>query len=1308
MAFSIEDEDYGGTAGGETDPWAFSIEDDAPSRSQARAPPSAVARSSGHTQSRGPTQRATGAVSAPVSVRYGSAASGVSKADKMLEKYRAARSAQQRQSGGATTSGTGATAISSNIKPGRGGATVAFGRPQLEESDSFDADAVDVSLSPPDSRKPPVPSWRRNLSLDAGEGPVGASLSAPAPAAVPAAPSPRSAGGASRYKAAREVMVRSGSFNAGSGAPAATAAPAAEPSLDGITAALVRSQALSSLLGGAGSSAGAAASGAKSTAAGSFGSGSTGAAAGSSSTSSGGMGGTVFGKVSFGIGDLLADLASGPATDAGGAGGAEEIVEEDDEHDQPHTAASSKPASVQGSLTLSSSAAAGTRPLPIASLFPSTQPASAAVVPGAAAGAAAAAFPVGARVEVRYRRGGEWLPAVVRSAAARLAAGAGQAAGHSYVYSVRYEDGDAEDGVTSDCIRAAAAAGAGSGAGAGARASVASGTAATAGHSRPPLPLAPASPQQAGRLAAALAAVGSSPSPRYDDSFEDDHDGDHDAHPAHPAHGQSSQPGQATSAAAAATAAQQPARALTAGASSHDRLQQLQSMLAGGASKISPAAPAAAPAVAAGGDEEVTEWVSEPLAVAPLHSFAYSGLASNAYALPSAALGGEGGMYGDGQALMQASVLSAPADEVDGDDAAARHAGGSAPEPRPAEDYHRHVAGATADAEADYSNDFEGASVSASMSPLARHSRQVQVPVHVSHPQQGASEATGSAGFGSQPAAAAVNKTAGALSRHAPATSGVSRSRGAGASAAVAPPPLPPRAGDAASSAPAPAPVHALGVSSAPRFDPYTGQPLVPEATATSALPVPRFDPYTGQPLPSPAAGSTQAGPNGVPGLSQPPFGFGHPHAYGYPSPFVAPAAAFSPSPGMAMPLPLASPYLGASMARHAPGGPAFAASALLSPLGFASTALHSPGPLSGAYPAYPTHHMAQHMTPHMSPYGQFGGIPLHGGPPATAVEALARTWASISIAAAPPAAPPHAAGAKSTAIDAGAPSGGGHGEVHGGNGDEGGEAGRNSGMRSERDSPEHSGAAAAAAAASAAAGARASAAATAAGSSFFGSLAAAAHPAESAGISAAAAAATGAALASPIPIPPHLAHHPSVQQALARYQAVLRQSDAVFQTQLATLRQVLARTSRLSSSSSSGYGGSPADFGPHAPIDSAHSDVLGDAVAAGSTRPRAALSASRHGSGAPDSRRSSLAGSEVVLGDAPSHRDEAPINYSQRPAVGHRPALAATTQAVAGAAASAGGRVYSLAETKAQLQATRRPLLTFEEAMQRVRLGDS
>lgn len=65
---------------------------------------------------------------------------------------------------------------------------------------------------------------------------------------------------------------------------------------------------------------------------------------------------------------------------------------------------------------------------------------------------------------------------------------------------------------------------------------------------------------------------------------------------------------------------------------------------------------------------------------------------------------------------------------------------------------------------------------------------------------------------------------------------------------------------DLIDSLPAPPPVQVA------RFDPFTGQPLVPPAPEPA--PVARFDPFTGQPL-APPAPAQWTPPVGTPGLSQ-------------------------------------------------------------------------------------------------------------------------------------------------------------------------------------------------------------------------------------------------------------------------------------------------------------------------------------------------------------------------------------------------------------------------------------------------------
>lgn len=193
----------------------------------------------------------------------------------------------------------------------------------------------------------------------------------------------------------------------------------------------------------------------------------------------------------------------------------------------------------------------------------------------------------------------------------------------------------------------------------------------------------------------------------------------------------------------------------------------------------------------------------------------------------------------------------------------------------------------------------------------------------------------------------------------------------------------------------------------------------------------------------------------------------------------------------------------------------------------------------------------------------------------------------------------------------------------------------------------------------------------------------------------------------SPVPIPAHLAKHPAVMQALARYNAVMRDSDAVFQRQLSTLRETLLRC-RVATAEPV----APAPAAPVPPLGAAppgrtrtaHAAVGGDEVADqlflfGA---HAAPLSAREGLEAPLSERYAALGGSVS--QATSRRS----SFAGRPGEGSedgegRAHSVHAPTALQNSAVGYSPLVYSLAETKAQLLQSRPAGLTLQEARQRV-----
>jgi hypothetical protein len=607
-----------------------------------------------------------------------------------------------------------------------------------------------------------------------------------------------------------------------------------------------------------------------------------------------------------------------------------------------------------------------------------------------------AGIAVGSKVEARYRRGEDWYPGTIVQ---RLPDGS---------YAVLYEDGDAEDGVTTDCLRVTAPP-------VGAPlASSAAAQPAPAPHrvefQPPPQPAAWSAVHVAPAAAPSYlhagypghthpAHVSAPPSqghatPRYEDSFEEEEE----------------------------VAEEEALRG--PGAASAPLGQQSQPLQA----SIAAVAPRTTEAGASG--ERVNPRSSDVSS-----SAAHLGLSS-------AALRGDSGPQAGPTASARAASNAAtiPSHTVD--------AAGRADE----------AAGAM-----EYSADFDQTANSVSfakhaVSPLRSQAR----PPHPPAPGPPAA-ATTQAEPHHQRAPAAGAAHAGGLpaESHPPPGGYLAHSYPPGAHAAATALPPPPHPG------------------MAPRFDPYTGQPL---------------QAYTGQPLLAHTGGygmacdpsASHAGYSGV-----------------YGSPY-APAAARGGYP----PFPMgAHPHAGLQGYAGWPAAPAW-------------PPLYSPGPpphrFAGMGAALPF--SAAPPIPPSSMRSVASGAGAHTTPAGSAlVDAMARSWAALS---------------RSPAAQSAYTAAGGIAPSHAASVGSGG---------ATRESEQRDADAGAASVSSGAAGAGAG----------------GAHS-----VSALLLGSDGRLGSSspPVPIPAHLAKHPAVMQALARYNAVMRDSDAVFERQLATLRETLLR----------------------------------------------------------------------------------------------------------------------------------------------------
>jgi hypothetical protein len=1027
MAFVIEDDDDHATAGlsgGAADPWNFSIEDDEPA--------SAATRSNASASRSGAARKSDGghSVSAGVASRVASrAAPAASKADKLLEKYRRARGKQ------------------APVRP----PVRTYDDESSADFDIDDQDGLDAheSVGPGKSAtRMGAAVWKGGLASAAGV----------------SSPSARGTAGASRYKAAKEVMLRSREPENKESMPATAAADLAAP------------------------------------------------ASRAAPTSS------IFSRVAFGVDSLLSSRATpvvepppnlraalafrsdGPPVDEVAEESAEAVHDERPAHHAtPHAAhptVSQQQHSLQG-----------------------------------------VGIAVGSKVDARYRRGEDWYPGTVVQ---RLPDGS---------YAVLYDDGDAEDGVTADCLRVTAPP-------VGAPlASSAPAQPAPAPHrvefqAPPPPPpawsavhaAAAAAPSylQAGypgghtHAAAQVPAPASQgqATPRYEDSFEEEEVAEEEALTGHSA----------------------------AGASSGQQAQPLPFSLAAVAPRTAEAG--------ASGDR-----------VNPRSSDAPSS---------SAHLGG-----------------SSAAPHVDSGSTAAPRASGRAASSAPA--MHSHpveAAGAgTADETAgvmEYSADFDQTTNSVSLakhavSPVRSQARPPQPPAP-------------------RPSAAATAQVE--PHHHRGAVPGAVHIGGLHAESH-------PPAGYLAHTYPPGAPAAATALPPPP----HPGM-------------APRFDPYTGQPLHAPAGGGY--------GMAYDPSGAptGYSDVYGSPYRPAAPGG---------YPFPMGPPlHAGAQGYSGWPAGPAWPALYSPGPPPFRFTGMGAALPFAAAPPIPPSSLR--------SVVSRAGAATTPAG--SALIDAMARSWAALSrspaaqnaYTAAGGIAPSHAAGV-------------GSGGVAGGSEQREADAGAASG---------------AARAASAGAGG--------------------AHS-----VSALLLGADGRLGSSslPVPIPAHLAKHPAVMQALARYNAVMRDSDAVFQRQLSTLRETLLRCRTATAEPEAAAPGEPVpplSAAPPGRTRFAHAAVGGDEVAdnlflfGAQAAPRSA----RDGQEAPLSEQYDALGGSVS--QATSRRS----SFAARPGEGSEggESRAQSVHAPTALQNSSVGHsplVYSLAETKAQLLQSRPAGLTLQEARQRL-----